>query len=505
MPSRNLRPNPNNAFIASMDTQQPLHRNSYFLSAAIVGSFTAVLTQLPLLLEHSDIALLYLLVVLISATTFGRGPAIFTSFLAFLCSNFFFVEPRYTLVVANPQDVLQLLIFLIVAIVSSELAGRVRNQAMQIVERARELTALYTLSQSISADVDLDRILPVIASTTCTMLSLPSCSIFLYNDQSLRSRRGSFGSNPPQAVMIDTPIQAGARILGVLQVTQRTPQQILTAAERERLALIANQIALVVERAHLADEVATTRGLAESDRLKSVLLSSVSHDLRTPLAIIKGAVTNLLDDEVGWDASARQEFLQTINESTDRLNRLVGNVLEMSRIEAGALSQTRTWEDLGELLDHVVRRMQPILNDHPLQSVIAPDLPLVHIHTTQIEQVLTNLIENAVKHTPIGTPITIMVSQEASNLRLVVQDSGPGIQPGMLSRIFDRFVRVTDPERHAEGSGLGLAIAKGLVEAHRGHMWAEAVPEGGARFVMLLPISIPKTQPEHAKPIAERI
>lgn len=470
-----------------MDTPHSSTRNRYLFSTTLVAMLTLFLTQLPLRLEQTEIALLYLLPVLFSATRFGRGPGIVTAVLAFLCSNFFFVAPRYTLIVEQQQDLLQLLIFFIVAIVTSELAGRVRNQGLTIVERTRDLSALYTLSQSISADIDLERILPVVARTTCDILKLPSCQILLYDDQGLRAVRGVYGSETSSAVRTDTPIRAGNRVLGVLQVSRHPRQQALSTSERERLGLIANQIALVVERAHLVEEVATIRSLAESDRLKSVLLSSVSHDLRTPLTVIKGAVTNLLDEEVAWDALTRQELLRSIDEATDRLNRLVGNTLEMSRIEAGALSQSRSWQDVGELLGTVVERMRKTLADHSLHVSVSDDLPLVHINAMQIDQVLTNLLENAAKHTPPGAPIFVHVASHDKAVQIVVEDGGRGIDPGMLGHIFERFVRATDPERYAEGSGLGLAIAKGLVEAHGGSISAQNRDEGGARFVVHLP------------------
>lgn len=471
-----------------MNLQTLSNQQRYLLSAGIVALLTLVLSLLPSSLEQSDIALLYLLAVLICATTFGRGPAIFVSVLAFVCSNFFFVSPRYTLAVENPQDVIQLCIFLIVAMVSGELAGRVRNQAATIAVRAREVTSLYSLSQAISAEVELDRILPIIARTTGEMLRVPGCQILLYDQHGLRSVQAAHGTVPPETAVVDMPIRAGTRVLGVLQVTQRHNRQPLSAADRERLSLIASQIVLVVERARLVNEVGTTRSLAESDRLKSVILASVSHDLRTPLAVIKGAVTSLLDDEIAWDTSARRELLATTNEETDHLNRLVGNVLEMSRIEAGSLSQTRSWQDIGELLDLALARLQPALAQHQLHVDLAPDLPPLMVNATQIDQVLTNLLENAARHTPAGTRITVTVSRQDAWVELVVQDQGPGIPATMTTQIFERFVRATAPERHATGSGLGLAIVKGLVEAHGGQIWAENARAGGARFVVRLPV-----------------
>jgi two-component system sensor histidine kinase KdpD len=198
-------------------------------------------------------------------------------------------------------------------------------------------------------------------------------------------------------------------------------------------------------------------------------------------------VTNLLDESVAWDAASRRELLHAVDEETDRLNRLVGNLLEMTRIEAGALHLTRSSQDIAEVIAAVVERLQPRLSNRPLMIELPPELPLVQISYTQIDQVLTNLIENAAKYTPDGTAITVRASAVAGEVRVEVCDQGPGIPEGMRTRIFEKFVRAIGPERHADGAGLGLAICKGIVEAHGGKIWAENLASGGARFVFTLP------------------
>jgi two-component system sensor histidine kinase KdpD len=472
--------------VAWLQTQTAGRR--YAVSAGSVVLLTVLLAQIPSALEHTDIALLYLLAVLISATMGGRGPAIVASVLAFLTSNFFFVSPRYTFTIADPRDLLRLVIFLIVAISTSDLAGRVQQQARIAQARARELAILYSLSQAISAAVDLDRILPMIAETTSALLHVPSCRILLEDAHGTMVTRAAYGADPTPARVIDTVLARAGRTIGMLQITQPTLTTPLTSAQHANLELIANQTVLVVERAQLVQEAGTARSLAESDRLKTVLLASVSHDLRTPLAVIKGAVTTLLDDTVAWDRSTRHELLGVMNEETDRLNRLVGNLLEMSRIEAGALSHTRTWEDLSECIAMVITRLQARLALPPITITLPPDLPLVLMNVTQIDQVLTNLLENAAIHTPPHTPITVAACRAEGAIQITIQDHGPGIPEEMLPHIFERFVRARDPERHAEGSGLGLAIARGLIEAHGGQVWASNAPGGGARFVFTLPL-----------------
>jgi two-component system sensor histidine kinase KdpD len=207
--------------------------------------------------------------------------------------------------------------------------------------------------------------------------------------------------------------------------------------------------------------------------------------------VIKGAVTNLLDDSVDWDSAARRDLLNAINDQSDCLNRLVGNLLEMSRIDAGAEMPARSSQDIGELVADVVNRMRSRLAAHPVTINIPADLPAVQVSYTQIDQVLTNLLENAVKYTPEGTPIMIAAGVERDSVWIEVCDHGPGIPAGLSTRIFEKFVRVTGPERHADGMGLGLAICKGIIELHRGRIWAENLPAGGARFIFTLPLYAP--------------
>lgn len=461
----------------------------YTLSIAGVALMTLALVLLYPGVHQSNIALLYLLVVLTSAAVLGLGPAILASLAAFLAFNFFFVPPLHTLLVADTQELVRLLTFLVVAVIASSLAGNARREADTAARRASELAALYELSQTISAEFALDRILPRVAQTTADLLDVPACAVLLYDGDGLLVERAAAGQSPATpGRRSDTILQIGPRVIGVLRVVQRLGVPTLTAADQELLQTIAAQVVLVLERARLVEEANHARGAAEAERLKGALLSSVSHDLRTPLAVIKGAVTNLLDGTVAWNADTQRDLLQAVDDETDRLNRLVGNLLEMSRIESGALHPARDWQDLGELIADVVERMRPRLADHPLALDLPADLPLVRISYTQIDQVLTNLLENALKYTPSGTPIGVQVAVDEAALRVAVRDRGPGIPLGMGAHIFEKFVRVAEPERHAGGTGLGLAICKGIVEAHGGRIWFEHVPSGGASFQFTLPL-----------------
>ena len=257
--------------------------------------------------------------------------------------------------------------------------------------------------------------------------------------------------------------------------------------DEQLLTTFANQAALALERTRLADEAARAAALAQSDELKSALLAAVSHDLRTPLAAIKASATSLLDDSVAWDATARREFLEAIDEETDRLSLMVGNLLDLSRIEGGALRPDREWYDLSELIGDVVRRMASRAGDHPITVAIEADLPLLYIDYVEIAQVLANLCENAIKYTPAGSPIAIEARRLGHEIEITVRDRGPGIPAEAIGRVFEKFYRV-NTRGGVPGSGIGLTISKGLVEAHGGRIWVESTPGEGTVFRFTLPI-----------------
>jgi two-component system, OmpR family, sensor histidine kinase KdpD len=472
----------------------------YLLSVLSVAIVTVVMTYLVPGMPPTNIALLYLLVVLITATTFGLGPGVLCSALAFLAFNFFFVAPLHTFIVTDVQDVVRLFTFLVVAIIASSLAGRARMEADTAARRATELAALYELSQEIGAEVALERSLPLVAQTTAELLHVPACSVWLYNTEGRLVEHVRFGTEPSDAYRrSDVFLRVGPRVLGVLRVTHPSLQPTFSTSEQKLLDTITTQVVLLLERARLVEEISHVRALAESDRLKSALLSSVSHDLRTPLAVIKGAATDLLDPTITHDPAAQLDLLHVVNEEADRLNRLVGNLLAMSRLEAGSIPSTRSPQHLGELIEAVVDRLRPSLGTRQVRVTVPDDLPLVHVNTTQFDHVLTNLLENAAKYTPNGTPIAIQAQAIEGGVQIEVRDAGHGITEGMTERIFEKFVRGIGPERHADGSGLGLAICKGIIEAHGGRMWAENGVNGGACFICTLPLAAPVARGQHGE------
>ncbi|MEA2513644.1 MAG: two-component system, OmpR family, sensor histidine kinase KdpD, partial [Thermomicrobiales bacterium] len=288
------------------------------------------------------------------------------------------------------------------------------------------------------------------------------------------------------------PIATAERVVGVLEVTGKPGGGRFGSEDEQLLTSFANQAALALERARLSEEAARTAALAQSDELKSALLAAVSHDLRTPLATIKTSTTSLLDPVVDWNPQERDDFLRGIDEETDRLTLMVGNLLDLSRIEGGVLRPDKEWYDVAEVIEDVAGRLAPRANQrsHLLKTVVAADLPLVRFDYVEIAQVLMNLGENALKYTPPGTEVTLAARLVSGAIELTVRDTGPGIGPKDLPHLFDKFYRAEQTGR-VSGTGIGLAIAKGLVEAHGGRIWAESRVGEGTTFRFTLPLSDP--------------
>jgi two-component system sensor histidine kinase KdpD len=274
------------------------------------------------------------------------------------------------------------------------------------------------------------------------------------------------------------------------------PHTLETPEHLHQLETFASQTALALERAHLAEEAQQTQIRMETERLRSSLLSSVSHDLRTPLASITGAASSLLEDDAALDASTRRELLETIREESDRLGRLVHNLLQMTRLEAGGLKVVKDWHPLEEVVGAALGRLAKQLQGREVTTRIPKDLPLVPIDDVLTEQVLINLLDNAVKHTPDGTQIEVAAWVDGGAVTVEVADRGPGLATGEEQRVFEKFYR--GHPATARGAGLGLAICQGFVKAHEGRIWAENRPGGGATFRFTIPLTGSPPDVEHA-------
>jgi two-component system sensor histidine kinase KdpD len=296
------------------------------------------------------------------------------------------------------------------------------------------------------------------------------------------------------------PLLGSRGAVGVLGLRPTDPRSLQAPEQLHQVETFASQTALAIERAQLAAAAEQAQVRAETERLRNSLLSSVSHDLRTPLASITGAASTLLENEARLDAATRRDLLEALHEEADRLNRLVQNLLEMTRLEAGALVPHTAWHSVEEVVGAALGRFGKSLAERPVTARIPAELPLVPMDDVLIEQVLINLIDNAIKYTAAGTPIEVSAEDTGDAVVVEVADRGPGLRPGEERLIFEKFHR-TDPAPSVRGAGLGLAICQGIIHAHGGRIWAENRPGGGVALRFTLPLKdMPPTPSESPAP-----
>jgi two-component system, OmpR family, sensor histidine kinase KdpD len=487
----------------------------YVYSAVIVGLVTAV-SGLAIRgrLAPPNLTMLYLLSVVIIALQWGRGPAILAAALGVFAFDFFFVEPRFSFAVGDTQYLLTFAGLLVVGMVISTLAGRAKEQAEAVRRREANTTALYALSNDLAAAGDLDSIVDAVTRHVASTFSrdaavlLPqdgrlvskTATSFFLDENEFAVATYAFQHGEPAGVGTDTlpgasarylPLKTAQKVVGVLAVRPANRGTPLALEQRRLLQAFASQAALAIERANLADMERRLDVLRESERLQAALLNSISHDLRTPLASITGALTSLVDSTVVLDDRTKSELLETAKEQADHLNRLVGNLVEMTRLEGGAVKLRLQPTDVEDLVGAALTQAGDALQERPVKVHIDPDLPDVRVDFVLMTQVLANLIDNAVKYTPPATPIDIAARAVGSDLQIQIADRGPGIPDQELGRIFEKFYRVRRPG-DAGGVGLGLAISAGIVELHGGRIWAENRDGGGAVVTFSLPVGAPK-------------
>ena len=471
----------------------------YPLALVLIVVVAAGFGLLRDVLDDTLVALLFLIPVGIITARWGLGPGITAALTAFLAFNFLFIAPYYTFIVHRPADLGVLLVFLIVAAVMSQLVARAQAGARAATAREREATQLYELSTALAGPRDKRKIAAILAEQLLSNLECQRVEITLLGSDEPAARAPDGGASPERAPELATPIQGMKGNLGEIRLWRRAP--LFTPVEDRLVKTYASQGALALERAALAETEDRARLLEESDRLKSSLLSLVSHDLRTPLATIKAAASSLRSGAVSWDSPARSELLAAVDDETDHLNMLVGNLLDMSRIESGALRPRRRWNVLAEVVQTVTTRMRHLVEGHRLVVDVPEDLPLVPVDFVQMGQVFTNLISNSVKFAPANTTVRVHArAQDDAYMLVQVSNQGPPVPEAHLQGIFDKFYRMSAADR-VTGTGLGLSICKGIVEAHGGTIWAENLP-GGFAFNFTLPLRMegeaPQQPPEEA-------
>jgi len=505
-------------------------RAMYLLSrygVALIGvaAMTVLIGLLLSIAPVANVSMLYLVVVLAVATRLGRGPAVAASLAAFLAYDWFFVDPVHHLTVADPAEWLSLGALLITAIITSQLAASDRLRAEQATRREREAVLLFDTLRLIG-DADFDEGLRTVADRIRAELNVAAVAIELQmGDRRHAASSGAttlgpmttelLGSGraptsgaeggparwirmvPPSAGATPTagrwsrfevPIQGGPRRIGQLSLVRETSRGAFPDHESRLLALLATQLASLAERTELQEARTRAEVLRRTDELKTALLNAVSHDLKSPLSSIIASAGSLRQTDVEWTDAERAEFVEAIEQQAERLSRIVGDLLDLSRIEAGALRPDKQLHDVGSLIDDVLERLRPATERHRVSVDVADELPPVMLDEVQLDQVLSNLVENAVKYAPPGTEIGLRVHRDESNLIVEVSDRGPGIPSEELTRLFTPFHRIAGAGTRQPGSGVGLAVARGLVEAHGGRIWANNRIDGGSRFIFTLPL-----------------
>ncbi len=448
--------------------------SQYLLAFGIISLVTGGLFTLRDALDTTLVALLYLLPLGLITAFWGLGPGITSALVTFLTFNYFFIRPYYNFAVHRPTDVVILVIFLIVAIVISQLVGRMQAGLAAATAREREATQLYELSTALAGLHDGKTIAQILAKQVQDVSQGEAVELNITTEQPFAFRLPE-SNQPTRPAEWVFPIQVARGVLGEILLWRAGPA--LTSSEKRLLQTFASQGALALERARLAQTESRARILEESDRLKSAILSSVSHELRTPLSTIKAAASSLRSSDVSWDSAARPELIAAIDDEADHLNMLVGNLLDMSRIESGVLKPKREWNILPEIVGSVLARMKHLAGEHHIEVDAPESLPLVPVDYVQMEQVFTNLLSNSVKYAPEKSTIWVKAFVEGESIHVVVRNQGPQVPQEHLERIFDKFFRLTAADR-VTGTGLGLSICKGIIEAHGGRLWAENVPDG---------------------------
>lgn len=490
---------------------------TYAWVAGIVAGVTGLNAVLDRFVGFYALALTYLLAVVVLALFVGRGPVFFAATLSALLWNFFFLPPRFTFFITSFQDGMMFAMYFIVALVLGQLTARIRTQQTAERQREQRATALYLLTRDLAESPDLAQLLAVVIQQVGktfradVALSLPdeneSAPVTAYfastwalsdKEQTVaawafqhRQSAGRGTDNLPASEGLHLPLVAGARATGVLSLRfiDAAP---LSPAQRDLLDAFIRQIALVFDRERLRDAETQAKFLAESERMGTMLLNSVSHELRTPLAAISSVASGLR--AAGELNAAQQSLTVELDEATRRLNRLVRNLLDLSRLEAGHLRMNTDWHDLRDLLRSAMQNLGRALSGHEVKTDIPNDFPPVKLDAVLTEQILVNLLGNAAVHTPPGTKVEVTARVHEGQLVVRVADNGPGLPPGDTSRWFDRFQR--GPDAVAGGTGIGLSLVKGFAEAQGGSVSAENRPGGGALFTVMLPLTKMPPVPE---------
>ncbi len=505
--------------------QRTSARRYYGYASAVVLACTGISWVMSSYFGQANLIMVYLFGVAVVATRWGRGPSSLASLLSVAAFDFFFIPPRFSFAVSDIQYVLTFAVMLVVALLISRLAAHKSQQAEAARVREQRTAALYAMSRDLATQRGLEK-LASIASRHIQEVFECQVAVFLPDrDGRVHLHRGDalhFDLDPKEAGIsqwvfdhkesaghgtntlpgsgsLYLPLIGSRGPVGVLGVQAPKPDALVGPEQLHLLETFANQMALALERARLAEETQEAHVQAETERMRNAVLSSVSHDLRTPLATIIGATSGLLNDDGSADPASRRELISSVRDEAGRLDRLLKNLLDMTRLEAGAMQLRWDWHALDEVVGAALARVEPRLGSHRVTASLPSSLPLVRVDGVLIEQVLINLLENAAKYAPSHSSIEVTAAVKDGAILVEIADRGPGIPPGEEGKIFDKFYRVHS--QREGGVGLGLTICRGIIDAHGGRIWVDARPGGGAvfRFTLVLEKEQPAVLPERVE------
>ncbi len=487
----------------------------YIVALAAVAVALAICLLFRPLIGIENVDLVFLTAIIGIAVRYGLWPSVAACVAASLCYNFFFLPPVHTFTITEPTNIAAFVMFTLVSVIVSNLAARGRADTVAAQERVRSLESLYGFSRKLAGAGTLDDVLWATAFQIASMLKVRSAVLLpkageisvragyppedRLDESDLAAAKWAWDQNQvagrdsdtlPGAKWLFLPMRTGRGAMGIVGITRDGPDTLLSAGQRPLLDALVNQGALAIERVHLVEDIERVDRLAETDRLRTALLTSISHDLRTPLAAILGSAGAIRDFDKSLDDDAKADLLATIIEESERLNRFIANLLDMTRLESGAIVPNLAPHDLGEIVGTALQRAGKILSRHRVTVSLEPDLPMVNVDAVLFEQVLFNILDNAAKYAPPETTVTILGSSEHDIVQLQVLDEGEGIPDHQLEPIFDKFHRVHKSDHVRAGTGLGLAISRGFIEAMHGTITAaNRSDRRGAMFTISLPKS----------------
>jgi two-component system, OmpR family, sensor histidine kinase KdpD len=493
---------------------QPFDPGPWLKALAIVAAGLGIAKLIHPWFGIENVDLVFLTAVVGVAVRFGLWPSLLASVAASLCYNFFFLPPIHTFTITDPTNIAAFFFFMLIAILVSNLAARVRSQAMSAMGRVRATELLYSFSRKLAGTATLDDVLWASAHQTALMLKV-RVVLLLSEHGALTVKAGyppedqldkadlaaanwAWGNDRPAGRGSDTlpgarrlflPMRTGRGVIGVIGIDDDRSGPLLTPDQRRLLDALVDQSALAIERVLLVEDMDRVRRTVESDRLRTALLTSISHDLKTPLASVLGSASTLKNFSPNLSDAEKAELLATIIDESERLNRFIANLLDMTKLESGAIVPNTALHDLGEIAGSALRRAGKIVAHHRVVLELQPGLPMLELDAVLFEQVLFNLLDNAAKYAPENTTITLKAWRDGETVALQIIDEGAGIPPPELESVFDKFYRVQKADHVRPGTGLGLAISRGFVEAMQGTISAaNRADRSGAVLTIRLPV-----------------